>query len=57
MGRARLVPCLGFLRTVDWACMRWVSGEVCLPAWEPPLPVLRTLEGKGGGRLGLDSPR
>lgn len=48
--------CLGFLRTVDRACMRWVSGEVCPPAWVPPLPVLRTLEGKGGGRLGLDSP-
>lgn len=28
LGRARLVPCLGFLRTVDRRCMRWVSGEV-----------------------------
>lgn len=50
------MPCLGFLRTVDRACMRWVSGEVCPPAWVPPMPVLHTLEGKGGGRLGLDSP-
>ena len=56
LGRARLVPCLRFLRPVDRRCMRWVS-EVWPRAWVPPLPVLRTLEEKGRGRLGLDSPR